>query len=50
MSCFELSAQEPPRAAEPAPPPERKSDELSELKSQMEAMRRQLAELARERK
>ncbi|MBV8799203.1 MAG: polyhydroxyalkanoate synthesis repressor PhaR [Alphaproteobacteria bacterium] len=42
--------EEPPRAAEPTPAPERKLDELSELKSQMEAMRRQLAELARERK
>ena len=44
----------PPRPSEPqtsrnahgGPSPEKKSDELSELKSEMEAMRRQLSELA----
>jgi polyhydroxyalkanoate synthesis repressor PhaR len=51
---------ERPAPSEPEPPPQHgngtrgeahgRSDELGELKSEMEAMRRQLAELARERK
>jgi polyhydroxyalkanoate synthesis repressor PhaR len=51
---------ERPAAPEPEPPPQTgngargeargRTDELGELKSEMEAMRRQLAELARERK
>jgi polyhydroxyalkanoate synthesis repressor PhaR len=41
---------EPPRPTNGGTAPEKKSDELSELKGEIEAMRRQLAELARERK
>ncbi|HEY1630455.1 MAG TPA: polyhydroxyalkanoate synthesis repressor PhaR [Rhizomicrobium sp.] len=43
------AADEPPKAANTAPK-EKASEEITELKSEIEAMRKQLAELARERK